>query len=188
MDLKQPGWLYVPPSADHPHMPGSHQKTPCRFANSQKLIDILGWSHSTADRVFLTSHQEGFSKLWCTKYLSNSIAQGQRVIWFTWGNNQIKRNSMKSEATADIDNMTLRACLLDLNLLQKNWFDNCCWAWSCKIKDVHASCKRSHRTLWLGLTYLATWGFHSRALHTPCTQGQCIHLTTSVNHLPGQWE
>ena len=54
MDLKKPGWLCVPPSASHPHMPRLHQWTPCHFANFQKQIWHFPWSHSTADRVFLS--------------------------------------------------------------------------------------------------------------------------------------
>ena len=82
------------------------------------------------------------------------LAQGQRVIWFTRGNNQIKWNSIKSKATADIDNMTWRACLLDLDWLQ-NFDSTTVVRREIAKKDVHASCKQSHRTLWPGLTYLA---------------------------------
>ena len=117
-----------------------------------------------------------------------------RVIWFSWGKNRFKGSPWQVRSWLTYRKHDLESLSLRLGLVSDICDSTTVVRREIAKKDVHASCKQSHRTLWPGLTYLAhltylaTWGFHSRALHTPCPQGQCIHLTTSVKHLPGQWE
>ena len=85
MDLKQPGWLYVPLLADHPHMPGSHQWTHCRIADFQKQNWRSHWSRSTANRVLLTSHWHQYTAKGTWKREFCSI---KRSCHFQYNNNK----------------------------------------------------------------------------------------------------
>ena len=67
-DWKQPRSLCVPPPADHPHRPESHQQSYCLLSSCQKRFWCCPGNHSTEGKVFLT-----FWCCWVDSVLTTNI-------------------------------------------------------------------------------------------------------------------
>ena len=89
MDLKLPGRPCVPPPAYHPHRQGWHQWGPCPPSALQRMSWYFAWSHSTANKVFLSC--SCFARLKCLIFIP--ARQESQVVftlcilkWNDWAN------------------------------------------------------------------------------------------------------
>ena len=77
-DWKQPRSLCVPPPADHPHRPESHQQSYCPLSSFQKPFWCFPGSHSTEGTAFQTCQCCSLWEFIWTQVRGQNTGQGQK--------------------------------------------------------------------------------------------------------------
>ena len=78
-DWKQPRSLCVPPPADHPHRPESHQQSYCLLSSFQKPLWCFPGSHSTEGTAFQTCQCCSLWDFIWTQVRGQNTGQGQKT-------------------------------------------------------------------------------------------------------------